>query len=277
MKLFIFEGEEREPAIFRSMEYLFFRESQDKIICSYGNNIYNLYKEISDDGTITDDLYFQDIVPVLQARLDGDSGNPLLGIDRSDISEIYLFFDYDIHNQNMAGTLDPADLNEQLAALLAFFDDETDHGKLYVNYPMVESIRYTKKLPDHGYNAYTYPVAGLASFREAAADFSYYKNLDFIALRFRRNREIVVPSEAKLKNLQRNWKLLAMQNAMKADYICNGRNEMLPLIHDIAQMHIFSSQRYGFFPEGNISILNSFPLFLYEYFGTAFCDIDELL
>ena len=44
MILFIFEGDEREPRLYRTMERLYFPKKNDNIICSFGNNIYDLYK-----------------------------------------------------------------------------------------------------------------------------------------------------------------------------------------------------------------------------------------
>ena len=38
--------------------------------------------------------------------------------------------------------------------MLDFFSDETDNGKLYINYPMVESIKCTQKLPDEHFYEY---------------------------------------------------------------------------------------------------------------------------
>ena len=65
-------------------------------------------------------------------------------MNESDFSEVYLFFDYDFQNKN----LELSEINSQLTEMLDFFSDETDNGKLYINYPMIESIRCTRKLPD---------------------------------------------------------------------------------------------------------------------------------
>ena len=65
----------------------------------------------------------------------------------SDISETYLFFDYDFQNTQL--TLE--EINLRVQSMLELFTDETDDGKLYINYPMIESIRYTKELPDEDY------------------------------------------------------------------------------------------------------------------------------
>lgn len=95
MILFVFEGEKREPELFRAIEKLFFKDSQH-IVCSFGNNIYELYqrlKNLDDSG---------DIVSVLREKYDGRTDSPFSGDAKSsDFSEIYLVFDYDFHNRNI--------------------------------------------------------------------------------------------------------------------------------------------------------------------------------
>lgn len=50
MILFVFEGAEREPRIFKTIKRLFFGEGEI-IICSFGNNIYELYRQLQElDG-----------------------------------------------------------------------------------------------------------------------------------------------------------------------------------------------------------------------------------
>jgi hypothetical protein len=44
MILFVFEGDDREPNIYRTMERLYL--PKDNIVCSFGNNIYELYNQI---------------------------------------------------------------------------------------------------------------------------------------------------------------------------------------------------------------------------------------
>lgn len=61
-------------------------------------------------------------------------------------SQIFLFFDYDF--QNRLGT---QKVNGILDEMLDFFSDETENGKLYINYPMIESLKYTKEIPDANY------------------------------------------------------------------------------------------------------------------------------
>lgn len=145
MILFVFEGRKREPDIFRTLEYLFFPKGQN-IVCSFGNNLYELYrrmKELEGNG---------DIVSLLRELNQGKPDNPFSGdMKSSDFSEIFLFFDYDFQNRNIS----LEQMNSQVSEMLELFSDETDQGKLYINYSMTEAIRYTKILPDEHFTQYT--------------------------------------------------------------------------------------------------------------------------
>lgn len=114
MILFVFEGEEREPQLYRALERLFFPKETDTIVCSFGNNIYELYKQITQLGEGAD------IVSVLREQLEGSEENPLKDITTpSAFAEIYLFFDYDLHHR-----LSLDEINRRLSEMLVLFDDE---------------------------------------------------------------------------------------------------------------------------------------------------------
>lgn len=85
MILFVFEGVKREPDLFRTIQRLYFSNREEQIVCSYNNNIYQLYKDLQEyDGD-------GDIVSLLMEKFASQKDNPLKDIDRSaDISEIYL-------------------------------------------------------------------------------------------------------------------------------------------------------------------------------------------
>lgn len=255
MILFIFEGNKREPQLFDSIQRLFFPKSNDVIVCSFGNNIYELYRQLNELGGDGD------VISILREKYHGEKNNPFEHIEASsDFSEIYLFFDYDFHNENYS----LAELNEQLKDMLLVFDNETENGKLYINYPMVESIRYTKQLPDKDYWMYTVSRDNCRNFKRLSGEFSVYGNLDFITVP--RHRE---PTDTEIAKAKENWSFLKEQNVCKANYICSGNNCMPDGIDCISQADIFHGQQEKFvnkqIPE--VSILNAFPLFLYEYFG----------
>lgn len=91
---------------------------------------------------IQKDEYETDLIELIR-EYNKDAAEKLKGYSRDDFSEIYLFFDYDGHNCNLSAT-DP-DGTAVLGEMLETFDNETELGKLYINYPMVEAIRDNKK------------------------------------------------------------------------------------------------------------------------------------
>lgn len=255
MILFIFEGKKREPALFKTLEYLYFPKENQKIIYSYGNNIYSLYKEINNSN------FTQDIVSVLREKTSKLKDNPFNLIEKtSDISEIYLFFDYDGQNKNQP----LEELNKQINEMLDFFCDETENGKLYISYPMIESIRYTKELPDENYNSYKVKIADCGNFKQTADEFSFYKSLDFITAKIgtENNLDLTEEYNEKIKN---NWELLRLQNVKKCFFLVDKEYSQKKKI--IEQKTVFSSQLTKFImAENTVSILNAFPIFLYDYF-----------
>ena len=254
MILFVFEGRKREPNLFRAIECLFFRDRQH-IVCSFDNNIYELYrklKEFDDSG---------DIVSILMEKYSGRDDSPFPDNARSsDFSEIYLIFDYDFHNKNIS----LSDMNLQISEMLEMFDNETENGKLYINYPMAEAIRYTKRLPDTIF--YTYTVSRKQcremSFKKLADEFSDYKSLDFLTLNEHRPA-----TEREISSRIENWKLLQEQNIVKANYLCTCSRLMPESKEAVSQKEIFNAQLQDYvLPKECVSILSAFPLFLYEYF-----------
>ena len=254
MILFVFEGKKREPDIFKTLEYLFFPKGQS-IICSFGNNIYELYRQLEDLGTAGD------IVSLLREKNKNNTDTPFgEAVNTSDFSEVYLFFDYDFQNKNL--TLD--EMNQQVSEMLERFDDETDNGKLYINYPMTEAIRYTKTLPDKNYPDYavTRTECHDKGFKDMTQHFSDYGSLDFIVLDLRKT-----PSHNKVSAILKNWHLLETQNVLKANMLCNDACVIPADKESISQKRIFEVQLSKFIiPKDEVSILSAFPLFKYEYF-----------
>lgn len=65
--------------------------------------------------------------------------------------------------------------------MLEFFSDETDNGKLYVSYPMIESIKCTQKLPDEHFFEYKASREDCSDFKNYVSNkYTYYKSTDFM-------------------------------------------------------------------------------------------------
>jgi hypothetical protein len=255
MILFIFEGAEREPRIFKTLERLFFGK-EERLVCSFGNNIYELYRQLrAFDGE-------GDIVSILREN----NAQLPSGVKSSDFSEIYLFFDYDFQNTN----LNLEEMNGRLREMLELFDNETDNGKLYISYPMVESLCYTKQLPDELFAEYAISRSDCMNrpFKDYAREFSFYGSLDFVELPDSGHRR---PGKREVARIRQNWIWLVQQHTSKANYMCNGENSMPLNKAIVAQPRIFMAQCENYLSDGErIAVLNGFPLFLFEYFKVSF-------
>lgn len=251
MILFVFDGDERESRLYRTLERLYFPKQNENIICSFGNNIYDLYNELQEyDGD-------GDIVALMWERLADRDDATLGGIRNSDISEIFLFFDYDFQNSQLS--LD--EINRRVEEMLTLFDDETDNGKLYINYPMIESIRYTKELPDDAYASYSIGREVCKDFKRLAREFSAYDSLDHLLF-----KDGVTPTKEKYLKVKDNWEYLRTMNVCKANLLTRGLFTMPREKSDIGQQAVFNNQVTKFVkPKESVAILNSFPIFIYEY------------
>lgn len=139
MILFVFEGGKAEPTVFDSIGKLFL-PNEELCVVKCRHDLPTLYSNIRANGyDLFRSLPFEDNGVILpkDKRLD------------TLFSQVFLFFDYDF--QNRIGT---QKVNNILDEMLDFFDDETENGKLYINYPMIESLKYTKEIPDADYWKY---------------------------------------------------------------------------------------------------------------------------
>lgn len=263
MILFVFEGKD-DKTYFESIKRLFFPAKSDTFVCTYNSNIYSLYTKLKAHDALKEMLEV-DTVSVLKEILLEKGDETLKDIREDEVSEIYLFFDYDF--QEDSRTLE--ENNNRLSELLNYFTDETGKGKLYINYPMVESLRYTKELPDNNYWQYTVTRQKCQEekFKHQVHEFSFYGgNLEYLVL-------TIKPADDETKILQKantakaNWLHLVTMNTSKANYICNDKNELPDEVNN--QQDIFDSQlsKYVNTEKCMVAILNAFPLFLFDYFG----------
>lgn len=283
MILFVFEGETTEPLLFSTMKHLFLPKERNDIICTYKSNIYSLYNRMSANGYFDDSRTDVSLIPLLQEQLkqNGDINHPLLKITNWDeISEIFLFFDYDCQSKEKDKSYSLTENNKRIEKMLSFFNNETEAGKLYINYPMVESIRYTKKLPDLSFNTYTISLSDCpdAIFKKKVDTFSFYGSFDFLTLNFLTSLKVdmnlsnLTLKKQKLrsywkqrKERKANWKLFIKQNIEKLFDINEIDKSEIKNKFSISQDMLFDIQQAKFVSKQMVSVICSIPLFLYDY------------
>ena len=265
MILFVFEGKKSEPKLFEALKKLFFPQRAEQFVCTYNSNIYSLYSHLVQLDVFKDENIESSgrTLSILNTILQKKGDNTLANILEAEISEIFLFFDYDFHESRLS----LEENNKHLSEMLEYFNDETANGKLYINYPMIESIKYHKELPDADFLNYIIPRNNCKQFKNIAHEFSYYKSLEYILVSHNPN-ESLEKQKQRLVIAMENWKHLIDMNVFKANYICNSSVSYPNEKSDIQQDLIFSNQLVKYVnTEGCcVAILNAFPLFIYDYF-----------
>lgn len=242
MVLMITEGEKLDIRILNQVKSLFLPKQNIKIfpICL---NIYNLYqKMIQKDDFGTE--YMDILVSIKEICQEQQSSHhaELLSLQRNEISEIFLFFDYDGHD-----TLAPQYPN-CIEEMLELFDNETVNGKLYINYPMVES--------------YKYPINNQIETVDIIREVHYKTFVASIC-------------DKKLEQVNKldkdDWLNLFLPHIKSTNYLFH-QVFHLPTnyieTHNMSQKHIYENQKDShILPNQKVMVLSSFSWFLLEYLG----------
>lgn len=112
----------------------------------YSTNIYMLYENIEDEygtGWIDDDID----LPFVVSRKQGKAPYCY----KQDFTNIFLIFDYERHDIKFSET--------RILEMQDYFTDAADMGKLYINYPMIESYQHFCTLPDADFINRRVPVS----------------------------------------------------------------------------------------------------------------------
>lgn len=130
--LMIVEGEKREIGIFNSIKKYFFNDAINIIplVVPAAMNIYMLYSKMKEDDFETD------VVEVLKENVP-KAKEILESYNREDFAEVYFFFDFDGHTNNIK----KLDNITALTEMISILNNETELGKLYISYPMIEALR----------------------------------------------------------------------------------------------------------------------------------------
>ena len=239
----ISEGEKTEKQIINNLQRNFPAFSNKIIFLSYKTNIYKLFKEIERDEDI-------DIINLLKERqikankIRNDVENiDVSNINSDDISQIYLFFDYDGH--------DPEYSNEKISQMIEIFNNETENGKLYISYPMVEALKHLLKNKVEIEN-YIVKIKENNNYKNFVS-----KNSDFTDLR---------------KFKFEDWGFIISENLKRCLFLFEIKNFNYEIYSKrIDQESIFNKQLDKYISkEEKVLVLSAFPFFLIEYFGEEF-------
>lgn len=149
--LLLVEGEKVEKDLFQHFYNLYGIENVE--IVAYKTHIYAFYNRLKNDYANAEgdiDFEFIDLPLFLNDYLKLGEEDIL---NEADFRDIILIFDFDPH--------DPQFDKNKLNILLENFSDSTGRGKLFLNYPMIESYKHITSLEEPLFNKTTVHIDDL--------------------------------------------------------------------------------------------------------------------
>ena len=159
--LFIVEGENAEVELFSTM----LRILNPKVnyeFYSYNTNIHSLAQLLFNNYSDFDKEEI-DIRLVLRSVESNEEKRKILSQRYRDI---FLIFDFDPQHDHCHF--------DTVRRMIEFFDDSTTNGKLFINYPMLESVRHLSELPDDSFKDRTISCNELVNYKDIVAKNNKY-------------------------------------------------------------------------------------------------------
>lgn len=233
--LFICEGEATEKKFCNFIiDKYFIKKNKPKEYVAFGTNIYGLYDEMNKDNGL-------DIVELIKERAIAKSDwNNYNKLKDGGFSEIYLIFDFDMQA--------PQYTKEKIIEMVKFFDNETENGKLYINYPMIESFKHFKSIPDPNFADYMVSCEECLNYKKLVNDISVIPHFNDI------NEDIL--SIIIKQGIEKLSKIL---NVELIKYYIYEKN--------CGQMNILSKQLESLIKNDKIYVLNTSLFWGIDYFG----------
>lgn len=264
--LFIVEGEKLEPEIIERMAVLYHMQCEVASVCT---NIHALYCDLKKDNG------FLDVIAVMKELLvrkiknlnseipDRDKRKQIHSAQK-DLEKLnhkfayrYLVFDSELqHGRRGTAVSRQEQLKKnygELADMLDFFNDEADQGKLFINYPMMESYRDCDAFFDEKYKDRTVTLDTLFAGK--------YKN--------QVGKRIL--SNVRTEKITRpDFDLLIRMNVFKLNWIesRNWNGMSYENFRDFSrQEQILKAEQVFSTTENALAVLNTLLFFPLDYFG----------
>ena len=206
-------------------------------IYSYSTTIHTLAAKLTKDYPDFDNGESDIRLILREMEQDPDKQQILNGT----FTDIILAFDFDPHHDNPNF--------DTVTRMLAYFIDSTDMGKLYINYPMMQSYRHMKSLPDFEYisrKATPHNYKELVAKESTIGDLAKYDFNTFM--------QIAILNSIKV------WRIIHRQNKFPF------RDEFL----SIDWVKLYQIELNMFWENDISDVVNSLVLYIYDYSPTWF-------
>lgn len=231
--LVIVEGEKKEPEIMSRVLDAYSLSNRE--IVSYKANIYDLYDHLHE--AYDDQIEDVDIQEFLK-EMHPDAESAVLLDDN--YTDILLIFDFDPQDNRYHA--------DKLKKLLTIFTDSTEMGRLYINYPMVESFFHFRSLEDQ---SFLDEMFTLEQIQSGGAYKAYVNRLTCIHHLY----------DVGQKEIARMIRLILMKigRICQKEHDIDG-NELTEKLQEVATIQMLRLAEHQ-----DMFVLNTCVLFVYEY------------
>ena len=162
--LFVVEGLNDEPKFIRKLLQVCYSSQQFKTY-SYKTNIHVLAKRLEDEypNFENEDI---DIQLILRQYEDDDNQRELLSARYTDV---FLIFDFEPRDHDPRFDI--------IKRMLSYFNDSTNRGKLFINYPMMQSYKHFPRLPFPKFKDEAVSCVDCKRYKEYVSKISKYTDL----------------------------------------------------------------------------------------------------
>lgn len=229
--LLVVEGEKTEKQLLDKLFEYYESVEQKYEIISFRTNIYTLFSTLKKDK-------FIDIKNLLIDKRHE--------FNISDISEVILIFDLDIHHTDTYR--EQMYTKEKIIEMLSYFRDEFENGKLIINYPMVESFKDVQSYNEYEYYDNVISVEQSKTYKELVG-----------------SKNTIIQGVKGLNHRLSNY--LIYINICKKNFILNGeyRKPSLEEFIRYEELELFLKIEKKYISHGKIPILNCLLLSILEY------------
>ncbi len=198
--LLIVEGEADEVKFLRILFQKCYRSAEYKVY-SYKTNVHVLAQELYNNypDFEADEI---DIKLVLSSLEPNEEKKKIL---RENYSDIYMIFDFEPQHDHPHF--------DTVKRMVNYFSDSTIMGKLYINYPMMQSYKHFERLPDDAFMDKTIERNLVTDYKRIVGEKSKFTDLNSydykifysLAVHHLKKANFILSGEYKLPSLKQYW------------------------------------------------------------------------
>ena len=235
--LVIVEGERKELNLVGRLRELFM--PQNISIASYGTSLYKLYDNLVDCS----DCNFEDLDLLLVLKEHEPVVEKKAVFDEK-YTDILLIFDFDPQDNKF----DVAKIRK----LMDYFNDSTENGKLYINYPMLESFYHLKNIKD---------VIVDESFKDTKFTLKELQEHQY------KKRVVDEGTDLDISRMSKEQvENIMYQQVCKSNYILDGNYKVLEDYSQEKMLMLLDKQNNLLIHEGEAYVLNTCSFFVLEFY-----------